>query len=89
MLPYGTSNGTLYPKNCTYNKADSLITELQSSVDKRVRGKSFVYFKNRHDYEINIRILENSINLRPFVELLAVQLRFLQNFELDDGVTND
>ena len=73
---------------CTRDTVPIFIAELQSSVWQRIRGERFVSSQNRQCYEFNLRSRRIAINLIIFIDLLAIQLSLLRNFESDHPEIN-
>ena len=78
-----------FTKKYKSDKVDSFVAELWSRVNKWARGENFTYPRNRYDYEVNIKSQGQLVNVRFFVELLAVQLTLIRNLESDDRFSND
>ena len=74
---------------CTPDTVSTFIAELQSSVQQRIRGERFVSSRNRRDYKFNLSSRRVAINLRIFIDLLAIQLSLFRNLELDGTATNN
>ena len=53
-----------FTQNVLHGRVDSFISELRSSVDKRVRGEIFIFTEHMCDYKINTISRRILINLR-------------------------
>lgn len=78
-----------FTQNCTRDRVPSFIAELRQSVHERIRGRSATSRRHRRAYESTMTRTSrrNAINLRIFIELLAIQLSLLLNLEEDNTYT--
>ena len=78
-----------FTKNSRRDNVDSFVDDLQSSVNKRIRGDKVIFQENRYDYEENIIIQIKLIGLRVYFGLLLGQVIMPRNFELDEYIINN
>ena len=78
-----------FTQNCTRDRVPSFIAELRQSVHERIRGRSATSRRHRRAYESTMTSRRNAINLRIFIELLAIQLSLLLNLKEDNTYTNN
>ena len=78
-----------FTQNCTRDRVPSFIAELRQSVHERIRGRSATSHRHRRAYEYTMTSRRNAINLRIFIELLAIQLSLLLNLKEDNTYTNN